>query len=61
MTSQQPRVAVVTGAGSGLGRACAGRLGADGLAVVVNDISATQDFTPFAAMSPPAAGSLTCQ
>jgi NAD(P)-dependent dehydrogenase (short-subunit alcohol dehydrogenase family) len=37
--SQQPRVAVITGAGSGIGRACARRLGADGFAVVVNDIS----------------------
>jgi len=36
----QPPVAVVTGAGSGIGRACARRLGADGFAVIVNDIAA---------------------
>jgi 3-oxoacyl-[acyl-carrier protein] reductase len=40
VTPQRPRAAVVTGAGSGIGRACALRLGADGFAVVVNDISA---------------------
>ncbi len=33
------QVAVVTGAGSGIGRACALRLADDGFAVVVNDIA----------------------
>jgi NAD(P)-dependent dehydrogenase (short-subunit alcohol dehydrogenase family) len=37
---RQLRAAVVTGAGSGIGRACARRLAADGFAVIVNDISA---------------------
>jgi NAD(P)-dependent dehydrogenase (short-subunit alcohol dehydrogenase family) len=33
------KVAIVTGAGSGIGRSCAVALGAQGVAVVVNDIS----------------------
>jgi 3-oxoacyl-[acyl-carrier protein] reductase len=35
-TAQNPRVAVVTGGSGGIGRAVAGRLGADGMTVVVN-------------------------
>src|SRR6266851_66259 len=33
------KVAIVTGAGSGIGRGCAVALGAQGAAVVVNDVS----------------------
>ena len=35
----EQRVAVVTGAASGIGRACAERLAADGLAVVAADVA----------------------
>lgn len=40
MRPRRPQpVALITGAGSGIGRACGIRLAADGLAVVLNDIS----------------------
>lgn len=42
-TTQETRIAIVTGAASGIGRSVAIRLATDGLDVVINDIPANED------------------
>jgi len=46
------RVAIVTGAGGGLGRSHALALAARGVKVVVNDLGGAVDGLPMARMSP---------
>ena len=45
--SPNPRVAIVTGGSGGIGRAVAGRLGADGMSVVVHYAGWLADGTQF--------------
>ncbi|MCK4375280.1 MAG: SDR family NAD(P)-dependent oxidoreductase, partial [Candidatus Brocadiae bacterium] len=45
MTNDESRVALVTGAGQGIGRGIALQLAADGFSIVVNDIVAEPSNT----------------